>query len=270
MDKTEIKSKYEVLITSALVIFCLFLIIVIIFFAVSIQNSIKNGKYIGQSVQNRDTISATGVGEVYSKPDLASMSFSVISEAKTVNEAAAGNTEKMNAVIAAVKGQGVEDKDVATVSYNVNPTYEYTDVYEDEKLYRGGKRVLSGYEVNQTLNVKIRDLAKVGTIIDAATTAGANESGDLQFTIEDKDALVAAARTQAIAKAKTKAGQLASELGVNLVKITGFSESNNPYPIYSYEAKMMDSEASSGGGAPSIEAGQSKIQVSVNITYEIY
>lgn len=270
MDKMEIKPKYEVLTSSTIVIFGLFLIIVIIFFAVQIQNGIKSGKYIGQGSENRNTINVTGVGEVYSKPDLATMSFSVISSAKTVEEATAGNTGKMNAVIGAVKGQGVEDKDVVTVSYNIVPTYDYIDAYEDEISYRGGKRVLSGYEASQTLMVKIRDLAKIGTIIDAATAAGANESGDLRFTIEDEDSLVAEARAKAIGKAKAKASQLAGELGVSLVKITGFSENNHSNQDYSYASKMMDSAEGAANSVPSIEPGQNKVQVTVNIAYEIY
>jgi uncharacterized protein YggE len=269
MEKIEIKSKYELLMTSSLLIFCLLLIIVIIFFAVRIQNDIKAGQYIGQDVQNINVITATGVGDVNSNPDLAQITFSVISNAKTVSEAMADNTKKMNTVIAFVKGQGVEDKDMTTASFNISPTYDYVQGLCTTASCPQSKRVLSGYEVDQSLQVKIRDLSKIGVIIEGATAAGANQTGDLQFTIDDQDSLVAQARVKAIAKAKAQASQLASQLGVRLVRITGYNEGNNiPSPVYSLSAKAMDT-ASVGAEAPSIQIGQNKTEVSVSITYEI-
>lgn len=268
METAEIKSKYELLITSFLIVICVFLIVVIIYFAVQTQNNIKAGQYIGQDVASRDTITATGTGEIYAKPDLASMTFSVISEGKTVNEAMADNVGKMNAVIASVKSQGVEEKDVVTAAFNISPRYDYMSECLDMTMCKPGeRRVLAGYDVNQSLMVKIRDLAKVGTIIEGATAAGANQSGDLSFTIDDPDSLTEEARAKAIKDAKEKAAKLAAQLGVKLVKITGFNENGYRSPIYSMKAEMAD--VTSSGAIPSIETGQNKIEVSVNLTYEI-
>ena len=133
-----------------------------------------------------------------------------------------------------------------------------------------GERVLVGYEVQQALQVKIREMEKIGDIIQGATDNGANEVGDLQFTIDKEDDLKGQARKEAIEKAKDKAKELASQLGVNLIRITNFSESG-VFPRF-YAPSATEEKAVGmdfGGGAPQVETGENKIEVTVTITYEI-
>ena len=193
---------------------------------------------------------------------MAIISFSVINEAKTVSDAMAKNTEKMNKIIEAVKNQRVEEKDLKTISFNIYPRYEY---YEET-----GKRVLVGYEVKQELQVKIRDLIKIGTIIETATSAGANEIGNLALSVDKEDEFKKEARAKAVEKAKAKASELASQLGIKLGKIINFSE--DYYIPYFGQTELYMAKEGIGGGAPApnIETGENKISVSVVITYEIY
>lgn len=239
---------------------CIFFIVLIVSTGVDVINKIKESKYIGQNVEQRNTIVVSETGEVYATPDLGIITASVINEAETVAEAMTENTERMNSVINAVKSQGVEDKDIKTTSFNIYPRYRYT-----EEGY--GNRILTGYEVVQRLQVKIRDLGKIGSIIQEATDAGANDISGLQLTIDNQDELENQARQQAIEKARVKAEELTSQLGVKLGKIISFNENSfNPY--------YYDSFAEGIGGAvpvaPNIQAGENKISVSVNIIYEIY
>jgi uncharacterized protein YggE len=251
------------------VVVILFLIALTVWFGADIVNKIVERKYIGQSPEYKNTITVSGTGEIYAKPDLAVINFSVVTETKTVAEAMAENTKKMNAVIDSIKNQGVEEKDLKTTSFNISPRYEYKKVEAEIEIYPypPGKRVLVGYEITQSLEVKIRDLTKIGKIIQGATEAGANQVGDLQFTIDKEDELKARARKEAIEKAKVKAKEMAEQLGVKLVRITNFSESSVvpvPRPYY------MEKAASLGGPeVPQIETGENKIEVTVNITYEI-
>jgi len=169
----------------------------------------------------------------------------------------------MNSVIEAIKSQGVEEKDLKTTNFSISPRYEW---YEKSEIYPARKRVLVGYEVNQTLQVKIRDLTKIGNIIQVATKAGANQVGDLQFTIDKQDELKSQARKEAIEKAKVMAKEIAGQLGVKLVKITNFSENAIapiPYPYF------MEKAMSGGAETPQIQTGENKIEVQVSITYEI-
>ncbi len=238
------------------VVFILFLASLFILSVVLIRNEIERGRYISQNAESRNTISVSETGEVYTKPDLALVDLSVITEKVSVSEAMSENTELMDGVIEAVKNEGVEQKDIKTVSFNLYPRYDYIEVY-----YPSGKRVLTGYEVRQTLQVKIRDLGKIGSIIQSATETGANQVGSLQLTVDNQDELKEKAREEAITKAKSKAEKLADQLGVELGDIVNFGESS----LYR-ETKAVEGL---GGGSPQIETGENKIEVSVNITYQI-
>jgi len=262
---TDFKHRHRGLFSLLLAALSLFLIVLIVSTIVDIQNKVKEGRYIGQEIESKNNISVSGTGEIYAKPDLALTSFSVVNEAKTVEKAMTENTSKMNAVIEAVKSQGVDEKDLKTTSFRINPRYDYI---EQGSIYPTRKRVLSGYEISQSLQVKIRDMEKIGSIIEKATAAGSNQVGDLQFTIDDQEALKAEARSQAIVKAKEKAKSIASELGVKLVRITNFGESSvMPYYARSYE--FADMAIGGEQAIPEIETGENKISVSISITYEI-
>jgi len=247
------------------VVLTLFLITLIVSTIVGIQNKVKEGKYIGQGIETKSTIRVSDTGVIYAKPDLAIISFSVKNEAKTVDIAMKENVEQMNRIIDAIKKQGVESKDLKTTNFNIYPRYEYHEKKEIPPYYPQGERVLVGYEIIQSLQVKIRDMEKIGKIIEGATTAGANQVGNLQFTIDKQDEFKKQAREQAINKAKTKAEELALQLGVNLVRIINFSETSVLPRFYGLD------EASGLGGekAPQIEIGENKIEVTVFITYEI-
>ena len=250
-----IKNKHAIL-TS---VFIVFLVALIVWIGVDVSNKIKKGE---------NTISVTATGEVYAAPDLALTSFSVVTEAKTVIEALTENTAKMNAVIAFVKSEEVDDKDIKTTGFNIYPRYEWQEKNTCWPPCPNGKRVLVGYEVSQTLQVKIRDMAKIGSILQGATDKGANQVSDLQFTIDDEDGLKKQAREEAIDKAKTKAKELASQLRVRLGKVVEFSESGI-FP--SYYGIMEKAPMGLGGGEElQIETGENKIEVTVTITYEIY
>jgi uncharacterized protein YggE len=271
MDFQEIKDLKQgkkIILKILLAVLSVFLLVLAVSSAVGIVNKIKEGKYIGWEFETKNVITVSGEGEIYATPDLAIVDFSVVSDFKTVAEAMTDNTKKMNAVIDAAKKLGVKDEDLETTGFNISPRYEW---YGPACLYPpcpSGRRVLAGYEVTQTLEVKIRDMAKIGDIIQGATDAGSNQAGDLQLTIDKQDEVLNQARQQAIAKAKTKADALAAQLGVKLVRIVNFSESgaSRYFPTY-MEAKGL------GGGeavaAPQIQTGQNKIVVDVSITYQI-
>ena len=235
---------------------------------VEIINKIKEGKYIGQGIAPRETITVTATGEVFAKPDLATVSISVKEEAETVTEAIRKNTEKMNATISFLKESGVEEKDIKTTRFNIYPRYEYIRDWEIYPPNPSGKRTLVGYEVSQSLQIKIRDMAKIGTLLKGVTDQGINEIGSLQFTIDKEEEFKILARNEAIKKAKDKAEALASQLGVSLIKIIDFQEGNAYSRFYGMEKTILDM----GGGdtvIPEIEVGENTIEVNVTITYAI-
>ncbi len=269
-DKIEISGDCKHKVRFALgIVLIIFLLALTVSTIVGVQNKIKQGKYIGQDIVAKNTITVSGTGEVYAKPDLALTSFSVRNEAKTVAEAMTENTAKMNAVIDFMKEQGVEDKDLKTTSFNIYPLYEWQKASTEIWPPPEGTRILVGYEITQSLQVKIRDLDKIGDIIQGAADSGANQIGSLQFTIDDQDELKKQAREEAIEEAKEKARELASQLAVQLVRITSFSESGVAPRFSYYDTAMKEAIGSAEAPAPQIETGENKIEVSVSITFEI-
>ena len=163
----------------------------------------------------------------------------------------------MNKVIDFLKGFGIEDKDIKTINYNIYPRYNYENRVIPQII---------GYEITQTLEVKVRNLEKVGDILDKSVGAGINQVSSLRFWIDKDEDLKADARKLAIEDAKKKAGTLASNLGIKLVKLTGFTEDTGYYPVPMYkEAVGMGG----GGEAPNIQIGENEIIVNVSLIYEI-
>lgn len=247
------------------------LIVLSAFLLVQTVNAIKEYRYIGGKGVPENVISVSGEGEVFAAPDIATFTFSVVEEGKNVKDAQAKVTQKMDAILASIKKLGIEDKDVKTVDFSAYPKYEYNQIACITTPCPPGKQVLVGYEINQTISVKVRKIDDAGKAIDATTSAGASNVGALSFTIDDQDALKREARQKAITDAKGKADALAKDLGVRLVRIVNFSENGNGgfYPVM-YKADMaMGRGGAVAESAPTLPTGENKIMSSVSITYEI-
>lgn len=233
-------------------------------------SAIKQVKYM---YQGPTSISVTGEGEVFAKPDVASFSFTL--NAKEADAVAAQNkvTEMMDSVLAYLKEAGVEEKDVKTDYYNLAPWYEYPQHY-CTMMYcpPQGEPTLKGYEVNQSVTVKVRDIAKAGEILSQVGSKGAQNVSGIQMTVDDTNALKDQARELAIEDAKEKAEALAKSLGVKLVRMNGYWE-EQAYPYdYGYGmggGMMMDAAMESAPKAANLPAGESQITSRVNLSYEI-
>ncbi len=223
--------------------------------------NIDNGQYPSK------TMTFSGKSEVMAVPDVATFTFSVTKEAKTVDEAQKMVQDIISKAKEALDKSGIENKDIKTVSYNVNPRYEYTG----GTAYVAPKRNFVGYEVTQTTQVKVRDASKSGEVLGKMGSVGATDISSIMFDIDDKEALQKQAREEAIAEAKAKAESLSKELGIKLVGIISFYEDNNnyPQPYYAYDSAMVKGMGSAEAVAPTLSPGENKIISNVNITYEI-
>ncbi len=214
---------------------------------------------------NNGTITVSGDGRVFTPPDIGELSLGVQTGRQATAAAAMEKLKtSMDKVIAAVKASGIEEKDISTQSFYLNPVYDYSN----------GMQIARGYEASQSLNVKVRDLDKVSEVLGAATAAGSNQAGNVNFTVDNPDEKRAEAREEAIEEAKAKARELADQLGVSLGEITGFSENYGGYvpPIYysreAYGVGGGDMDAAKNQ-AVQLPTGEQEINVSVSITYEI-
>lgn len=210
-----------------------------------------------------NTISVSAQGKVTATPDVALISFSVENRGATVTLVQTDNTKKMNDITSFLKQSGVADKDITTSQYNLYPQYSY-----DPKT---GKQTQDGYRLTQSLSVKIRALDKAGDLMAGAIERGANQVGQLNFTIDDPEALMQQARLQAVAKARAKAVTLAQAAGAKLGKLASFSESgSNPItPIYYGRAEAMGAPGGATLPSPDVQAGSQDITDTVNLSFEI-
>ncbi len=215
----------------------------------------------------KDTITVNGKGELMVKPDIATVSFSVMEENMDVSKASDAVNTKIAKIMDTLKTDGILEKDIKTTGYNIYPRYDYPKV-EIYSYDIGGKQVLAGYDVTQSISIKIRDLSKAGKIISDLGTLGVTDMSGLSFTEDKYDDLVKQARDEAITNAREEAKKLAKALGVKLVKIVGYLEGGN-YPIYYARAAGMDSSSMKVSSEAVLPTGENTITSNVSITYEI-
>ncbi len=244
------------------IVLIVFLVSLTVLVNVMISNAAKEGRYIGQSDNFRNTISVSGEGEVFAEPDMGMATFTVINEAEDVREALAENTANSNNLVEFLRNSGVEDRDMKTVNFSITPRYEYIEQMERMPI---GRRVLVGYQVIQSLEVRVREIDKMGVIVEGAVDAGANEVTGIRFVVEHEEEYREESRSLAVEDAKTKAKRLADELGVELVRITNYNESGGPIAF-----EMVARDAFGMGGAtPDIQTGENLIRTVITIGYEI-
>ena len=170
-----------------------------------------------------NTIAVSGKGEVVVKPDIATVSFTVTEENLDVGVAQDTVNKTVAKIVDYIKTQGVNEKDIKTTGYNIYPRYNYVNA--TAYPYNQGTRVLAGYDVSQSIEVKIRDLTKAGKIVSGLGEFGVKDMSGLNFSVDKQDEITKQARDLAIADARADAEKIAKGLGVRLVKITSFSES---------------------------------------------
>jgi uncharacterized protein YggE len=242
------------------IIFSIFAILVILVLVIMVISGVfmllGKGK-TGQGDGSQNIITFTGEGKIYTKPDIAFIDFSVVTQGEEIGRIQDANTKKMNKVIEFLKSFGIEEKDIKTTNYNLYPQY----VYENSKIPQ-----IMGYQITQTLNVKVRQMDKIGEILEKVVNIGINQVNALYFGVENDEELKEQARKLAIDDAKKKAEKLSQELGIKLGKLSNFSENVAGYPTY---REYYGYGVGGGGGAPDIQTGENEIIVNVTLTYQV-
>jgi uncharacterized protein len=206
------------------------------------------------------TLSLVGHGEVHATPDRAVITMGVASFAATAQEALAANTKSMNDLMATLKAAGIENKDIMTNNFSVNPRLDYSQ-------NNGQPPKVTGYDVNNTVMVTLRKIDSIGDVLDKAVTSGSNQINGISFGIANPEAAMDEARKEAVKDAKRKADLYAGASGVSLGNLISLSEGAGyqpPQPMM-MQAKTMSSDA---GNVP-IAQGEQVIAIDVNITWEI-
>lgn len=266
MDFTSFKEFYmsrELRVVRLAVLAVLVLLAVFLFF-----RAVDTAQNLGRSsTPATDVITVQGSGTATLPPDIARLYFTIQSTEDTVQKAQAAATKQTNDVLDYVKGQHINDKDVRTTSYSISPQYSYPSRCTTSYCPDYSSPKITGYQVSQSVQITVRDLAQVGAILEGLGKLGVQNVSGPNFALDDQNAGYEAARSDAINDARAQATQLAKQLGVHLGKIVNFSESNGgyPYPMMS----GMGGDMAVKSAAPSVPAGENTYNASVSITYEL-
>lgn len=231
----------------------------------------------------KKTISVSAEGKLSAVPDIASLTLSVIIEDKDPKKVESENSKKANGIIDFVKSLGVKSEDIKTSNYSLTPKYYYpydypripcpleSEVISPKPFLCPPKfSLIIGYELNQSISLKIRDFKIIGSVISGSIEAGANQISGVSFSIEDPDKLKNEAKKLAIESAKEKAKELAKSAGVRLGRVVSFSEGEifSPQPRF-LEAGTVGAFKSESAVLPQIEPGSEEVRATMSVIFEI-
>jgi uncharacterized protein YggE len=204
-------------------------------------------------------ISVTGEASISVPPDRAEIDAGVTSDAKTAREASEANNVAMGKVLAALKGAGIDEKDVQTSRISLQPQYSAST------SSRPGPATIVGYRASNRVGIRLKDVAKVANVIDTLVGAGANDIGSINFMVSNASKLLDEAREKAVADARRKAEIYARAAGVTLGAPLSMSEEGAPQPVF--RGKMA---APVAAAVPTpIAQGEEALSVSVAVTWAI-
>lgn len=251
-----------------------------IFLLVKIVADLKKLPNAGREIYPQSTIMVSGQGEAFAIPDVASFTFSVTETSETVESAQGLLDAKISKSLAVLKEAGIEEKDIKTTNYNVYPKYEWSQ----KPCARGiepaggftypcsnGQNELVGYEVSQSITVKVRKVDQAGDLVSKIGAVKVSNISGVEFTVDDREKYVKQAREEAISKAKEEAKILAKQLGVRLGRILYYND-NSGYPMPYYGEGMGGDMMKVSSVAPAraeLPQGETKITANISITYEI-
>ena len=204
------------------------------------------------------TITVPGEGRVRVRPDLADLRVGISLTEKTVQAARTAGAVALQSILSRLKSLGITTRDIQTSIVSMTPAYDYSD--------RNPPRLI-GYALTNTVAVTIRDLERVGDVIDGALTSGATTLDSISFRVADPGPAQKQARELAVADARARAETLAEAAGVELTGVAAISEGGAEPPFQPYQA--MRSMAMAKDESTPVEAGMNEIAVSVTVTFTI-
>ena len=210
-----------------------------------------------QEMRMPRTVSVSATGTVSAEPDLAAIATGVVAEGDTARAALSANTAAMAKLIEGLKTNGIAPKDIKTVSFNVQPRYQN---YKD-----GRPATINGYQVINQVRIVVRDLDKLGQVLDTAVTLGANQMGGIEFQVSAAETLKDEARRNAMANALRRAKLFAASAGAEVGEVIAIAEDMAP-PI---SRPMMQARAAMSSEAAPIERGSQSLEVRVNVIWAL-
>lgn len=203
-------------------------------------------------------LSVSANAEASRVPDVATLSAGVVTQAADGNAAMRQNAEQMAKVLAAIKSAGIADKDVQTSGINLNPQYRYAE---------NQPPTITGYQASNTVNLKVRDVTRLGDVLDALAAQGSNQINGPAFEIDEPEPVYDEARLAALGKARARAETYAKALGMRVRRIVSISEGNrgdfNPRPMMAMSKSMDQMESTP------VAPGETTLSINLDVVFEL-
>ncbi len=192
-------------------------------------------------------------------PDVATISTGVVTQATDANAAMRANATQMDKVMAAIRAAGIAERDIQTSGINLNPNYKYVE---------NAPPTIVGYQASNTVNVKVRDLSKLGKVLDTFVEVGANQINGPSFEVDTPDEAYDEARIAAIKKAQARAKTYADALGLKVRRIVSISEGGASFPRPMPYMRAMAADAGMAKET-SVAPGESTLSVNIEVVFEL-
>jgi uncharacterized protein YggE len=219
----------------------------------------EKSNHAGSPAMPPRTITVPGEGRIRIRPDIADLRVGISLTEQTVQAARTAGAVALQGILSRLRTLGVKDRDLQTSIVSMTPAYDYSD--------RNPPRLI-GYALTNTVSVTIRDLDRVGDVIDGALTSGATTLDSISFRVADPAPAQKQARELAVADARARAETLAAAAGVEIAGVAAISEGGAEPPFQPYPAMRSVAFAAKDESTP-VEAGMNEISVSVTVTFTI-
>ena len=194
-------------------------------------------------------------------PDVAALSTGVVTQAADANAALKANSAQMTKVVAAIKAAGIAERDIRTSGINIHPQYRYAE---------NQPPTITGYQASNTVSIKVRDVTKVGEVLDALVASGANQVNGPSFEIDEPEAVYDEARQAALKKAQARAEMYAKSLGLRVRRIVSISEGGGFQPPMPMMKMAMDSIEVTGSRARApVSPGETTLSANLDVVFEL-
>ncbi|MGH1485712.1 MAG: SIMPL domain-containing protein [Cellvibrionaceae bacterium] len=236
-----------------------------VYLSVGLSLLVSNVSAGGHGVDDSDTLSVRGEAQLMVPPDQVIVSVGVLSEAKVAKKALAINSRLMQQVIDALRAVGITKKEYSTRQLSVQPVWSSRPRNADSRW----KSEITGYRVNNNLQIRTLKLDLLGDLINAATSAGANKIQSIQFGLSNPRQHRGQALTQAVENARTDADIAAKAAGVSIKKVKSLQVDYAPSVAHVEKAMVMRSALADTAPVPPVNPGDIAVRASVSIIYEL-
>ncbi|MGN6112011.1 MAG: SIMPL domain-containing protein [Luteimonas sp.] len=204
-------------------------------------------------------LSVSAQAEAHRVPDVATISAGVVTQATDANAAMRANAAQMDKVMAAVRAAGIAERDIQTTGVNVNPQYRYAENMPP---------AITGYQASNTVSLKVRDIGKLGKVLDALVASGANQVNGPSFEVDEPEAAYDEARRAALEKAQARAQMYAKALGLRVRRIVSIDEGGGFQPPRPMPVMAMAARAEKAYDT-AVAPGETTLSASLSVVFEL-